>query len=317
MQAMAVAAWVLSQAVWAEGEPIVIAHRGACGYLPEHTLEAYVAGYTLGAHYVEPDLVMTKDGHFICAHDIHLEGCTNVERVFPDRKRGDGRWYAADFTLDEVKRLRAHERREGRFPPDAGSFEVPTLVEAIELIQGLNKTTGRRVGLYPELKEPEWHAENGLPMEQRLLDVLRRYGYRGPDAKIYIQCFWPGPLMKLRELGSELPQIMLISDDERSDRLVAHPSAFDFVAGFANGIGPAKARIEENPDIVEWAHKRGLVVHVYTLAEENVLAKYQNLAEETRAFYFTYGVDGAFSDYPDRTLAVLRDGPRTGTGPNN
>jgi len=128
--------------------------------------------YALGADYVEQDLALTKDGRFICVHDIHLEATTNVEEVFPDRKRPDGRWYVADFTLEEVKRLRAHERLPHRFPMGQSKFEVPTFEEAIELVQGLNKTCGRDIGIYPELKEPSWHRQAGLPMEESFLKVV-------------------------------------------------------------------------------------------------------------------------------------------------
>ena len=290
---------------WAS--PIVIAHRGASGYLPEHTLEAYAMGYAQGADYIEPDLVMTKDGRFICAHDIHLEHCTNVADVFPEKKREDGRWYAADLTLAEIKQLRARERTAARFPAGKASFEVATFEEMIELVQGLNATTGREVGIYPELKDPEWHAAQGLCMESALIDVLRRYGYEGPDAKVFVQCFWPSALIKMREMGSRLPQILLLGDDERSDRLVAAPETVDYVKGFANGIGPAKERIEANPELVRWAHDRGLLVHIYTLNAQKVLVKYSSLEEETRQYYFGYGVDGAFSDYPDRTVRVVRE----------
>src|SRR5690606_29927835 len=122
----------------AAGDPVVIAHRGASGYLPEHTLAAYAMGYAMGADYIEPDLVLTKDKHFICLHDIHLEATTNVEEVFPDRRRDDGKWYAADFTLAEIKTLEAQERIKGRFPQGHSPLGVPTFEEMVELVQGLN-----------------------------------------------------------------------------------------------------------------------------------------------------------------------------------
>jgi glycerophosphoryl diester phosphodiesterase len=130
---------------------IVIGHRGASGYLPEHTLEAYALAHGQGADYIEPDLVRTRDGAFLCLHDIYLEPTTDVATVFPGRARADGRFYAADFTLEEIRRLRVRERLERRFPRDASRFAAPTFEEMIELVAGLNRTTGRGGGVYPEV----------------------------------------------------------------------------------------------------------------------------------------------------------------------
>ena len=191
---------------------IVIAHRGASGYLPEHTLPAYALAHGMGADFIEPDLVLTRDGHLICLHDIYLEATTNVEQLFPDRARDDGRWYAADFTLDEIRRLQADERLDGRFPKGASRFAVPAFTEMIELVQGLNERTGRAVGIYPELKAPAWHRAEGLPMEKALLKVLGRYGYLEDGAPIFVQSFEEESLRRLRELGSELPQVFLMAE---------------------------------------------------------------------------------------------------------
>lgn len=288
-----------------DGRAVVIAHRGASGYLPEHTLEAYALAYAQGADYLEPDLVVTKDGRFICRHDIHLEESTNVKEVFPEKKREDGRWYAIDLTLAEVKQLRAEERLPNRFPVGKAAFEVPTFEEMTELTQGLNKTTGRNVGIYPELKEPLWHAKNGHPMEAAVLDILTRYGYTGKDAPVFIQCFWPDPLIKIRkELGSELPLIMLIGADGRSDRL-ATKEGIEYIATFANGIGPAKEWIEANPELVKWAHDAGLLVHPYTVQADNVPAPYGNVEDELTRLLVDYKVDGLFIDHPDRMVLFL------------
>jgi glycerophosphoryl diester phosphodiesterase len=287
-------------------DKIIIAHRGACGYLPEHTLEAYAFAYAQGADYIEPDLIMTKDRRLICRHDIHLEESTNIEQVYPDRKREDSRWYAADFTLEEIRTLNAEERLENRFPRGKARFEVPTLEDCIELVQGLNETTGRDVGVYPELKEPVWHAENGLPMEKALLDILAGYGYEGPNAKVFVQCFWPQVLMTIRkELGSELPLTMLISEDERSDRLVAK-GAMGFIKSFATAIGPAKECIDENPDLVKWAHEAGLFVHLYTFCSDDVPAPHADAFAEVEHYLYELGVDGAFSDHPDDAVEIVK-----------
>ncbi len=279
------------------GEKIVIAHRGASGSLPEHTLEAYAMAYALGADYIEPDLVRTKDGHFICLHDIHLESTTDVEARFPDRKRDDGRWYAADFTLAEIKTLRVHERLPNRFPVGAAAFEVPTFEEMLELVQGLNTTRDRTAGVYPELKLPGWHARNGLPMEQAFLDIVTEYGYKGRDAAIYVQCFEPDTLRKLRELGCDLPFIQLVGGSKSDDSMMSE-AGLQAIAEYADGIGPDKKRVMLEPEVVQRAHAAGLKVHPYTLRKDAVPPVFADFEDELRHFYLIYGVDGLFTDFP-------------------
>ncbi len=294
---------IASSCAWAT-DKIVIAHRGASGYLPEHTLPAYAAAYAYGADYIEPDCVMTRDGHLIALHDIHLEATTDVAERFPDRKRGDGRWYAADFTLAEIKTLQARERLPNRFPIGASRFEVPTLREVIELIQGMNRSTGRDVGIYPELKDPSWHRSQGLPMEEAMLAILKQYGYEGPQARIFIQCFEPATLRRIREeLKSDLPMIQLIADSQKNS--LATEAGLDAIAQYATGIGPDKRIVEENPAVVQWAHARGLKVHPYTLRKDTVPGKYDSFDAELRQYYLEYDVDGVFVDHPDDAVRVL------------
>lgn len=286
-------------------EPIVIAHRGASGYLPEHTLEAYALAFGLGADYIEPDLVMSKDGVLFCLHDIHLEATTNVEEIFPARKRADGRWYAADFTIAEIKTLSAHERMPNRFPIGKSHFEVPTFEEMIELIQGLNERANKQVGLYPELKAPSWHRREGLALEAAVLETLRKYGYRGKDAKIFVQCFEPEPLIAMREtMGSELPQIMLLGGGADSSRMLTEEGLRE-IATFADGIGPSKTLLVKNPSIVEWAHAAGLKVHPYTMRVDQVPKDLRTHEEELERYYKDYKVDGVFTDFPDRARRYL------------
>lgn len=288
--------------------PIVIAHRGASGYVPEHTLEAYAMAHALGADYIEPDLVLSQDNVFVCLHDIHLEATTDVEEKFPVRKRSDGRWYAADFTLAELKTLAVHERLPGRFPKGKSAFEIPTLTEMIELVQGLNGTTKREAGIYPELKEPSWHRENGLPMEKHLLDVLSQYGYTGSTAKVFVQCFEPEPLKMIRgELKSELPLIQLIGDDKRQAAMITK-EGIAAIAEYANGIGPDKDMIEANPDLVTWAHENKLAVHPYTFRSDLPVKKYASFDDEVKQFFFVYRVDGLFTDQADKAVAARAAG---------
>lgn len=305
----------------APADPAVIAHRGASGYLPEHTLEAYALAHGLGADYIEPDLVMTRDKVLICLHDIHLEATTDVAARFPERARGDGRWYAADFTLAEIKQLAVGERRTpegkpvfpGRFRPDSKGFQVPTLVEVIELVQALNRTRGRDVGLYPETKEPAFHDREGLSLEAPLLETLAAYGYTGPTARVFIQSFEPENLKKLRfALGTRLPLIQLVGSGAAFDPLVT-PEGLAAVAGYADGIGPSKRRIEKAPGqpvddnaLVREAHARGLLVHPYTFRADELSPGDPDLEAELRRFVFNYGVDGFFTDHPDRGRQALQ-----------
>jgi len=305
----------------APADPVVIAHRGASGYLPEHTLEAYALAHGLGADYIEPDLVMTRDGVLICLHDIHLEATTDVAARFPERARGDGRWYAADFTLAEIKQLAVTERRHPdgrpvfpeRFRPDSKGFQIPTLVEVIELVQSLNRTRGRDVGLYPETKEPAFHDREGLSLEAPLLATLAAYGYTEPGARVCIQSFDPENLKKLRlTLGTRLPLIQLIGGGPAFDSLVT-PEGLKGIAAYADGIGPSKSRIEKTAGVpvdgnalVANAHAQGLLVHPYTFRADQLPPGDPDLEAELRRFVFTYGVDGFFTDHPDRGRQALQ-----------
>ena len=306
-------------------DKIVIAHRGASGYLPEHTLEAYAMAYALGADFIEADLALTKDGVFVCMHDIYLEYTTNVEEVFPNRARKDRHWYVADFSLDEIKRLSVHERTRAnniayfpsRFPPSFSKFEVPTFKEMIELIQGLNKSTNHSVGIYPEIKKPGWHAYQGLPMEEALLEILNRYGYKDSGAKIFIQCFEDESLKKLRfELKTDLPLILLTWETIWNYGGNVKPFTSELtedileeIAIYANGIGPYKDRIEVNPDLVNWAHEQGLAVHAWTMRADSLPGQYRTFDEELYQFYIIYNVDGLFTDFTDRAVQFLRSWP--------
>lgn len=290
----------------AQAEKVVVAHRGASGYLPEHTLEAYAMAHAQGVDYIEPDLVLTKDGVFVCLHDVHLEATTDVEERFPQRARKDGRWCAVDFTLQEIKELRVHERLPNRFPMGTADFEVPTFAEMIELVQGLNRSTGRNVGIYPELKCPRWHAKEGLPMEGSFLRVLKQYGYTGAQSNVLVQCFEDPSLKKMRfELGSKLRQVLLIGGGDRPSAWLT-PEGLDEATQFAEGIGPAKTRIARDPDIVAHAHARGLFVHVYTLRADDVAKPYNSMSEELKAYFTDFDVDGLWTDHPDVAVKWLR-----------
>lgn len=275
-------------------EKIVIAHRGASGYVNEHTLAAYAMAYGMGADYIEQDLGMTKDGVLICMHDRTLDRTSNVADVFPDRKRENGKYYPEDFTLAEIKTLRAVESVPRRFPREARLLQMVTFEEAIQLIQGMNVSTGRNVGIYPELKDAGAYEKAGFPYLKTFMEVLARYGYEGPDAPIYVQCFSAGILKQLKEeYQCTLPLIQLMSKE------MAEEADMQKVAAYAQGIGPDKKAIEEDPSVVARAHEAGLKVHPYTFRADAFPSKYKSVAEEMQLFLFEYDIDGGFTDHPD------------------
>lgn len=289
--------------------PLVIAHRGASGYLPEHTLPAYALAYGMGADVLEPDVVLTRDGVPICLHDIHLERVTDVESVFPDRARNDGRWYAIDFTLEEIRRLSV-DGPSGRFAkrvdgfPSAGvgrGFRVATLDEMLGLVRVMNEQTGREVGVIPEAKAPGFHRAEGRPIEGPLLEMLASYGYTDRDDGAIVQCFEAGSLRRMRdEHGTRLRLVFLAGNAGAIERA----GGVDGIAAFADGVGPARGVIESagGPAFMEAARRAGLTVWAWTYGRD---------AGPIRRAFAELGVDGVFCDYPDVAIGV-RDRPSGG-----
>lgn len=198
--------------------PIVIAHRGASGYLPDHTIEAYALAIDMGADFIEPDLVSTKDGHLIARHEPNLIATTDVasRAEFADRKRKanvDGvdeeGFFASDFTLAEIKTLGAAQQFSERDATFNGKFRVPTLAEVIELAKRKAKEIGRTIGIYPETKHPTYHRALGLPLEERLIAALKNANWQHRDAPVFIQSFEPSSLRFLRE-RIQVKQVQLV-----------------------------------------------------------------------------------------------------------
>ena len=306
---------------------IVIAHRGASGYLPEHTLPAIAMAHAQGADYLEQDVVLSKDNVPVVLHDIHIDTVTDVARRFPDRKRADGRFYALDFTVAELKQLAASERfdpRTGaavfakRFPVGKGSFQIPTLEEELQLIQGLNTSSGREAGVYPEIKEPAWHRAQGRDISPIVLDLLARYGYQTKADKVYVQCFDEAEVKRIRtELGYKGRLVQLIEGsrpllDEHAR--LRTPAGLAKTAKVADGIGPALPDVvTRNADgtlaptaLVRDAHAAGLVVHPYTFRADALPPGVASLEDLLRLALVDIGVDGVFTDHPDRAVAFLR-----------
>lgn len=232
---------------------IVIAHRGASGYLPEHTLAGVAMAHGWGVDFIEPDIVLTKDGHPIIIHDILLDFTTNVKTKYPGRGRKDGHFYAIDFSLKEIKKLEVFERLNHRthqvkypkrFPRGKSHFTIPTLNEFIEMIQGLNNSTGRDIGIYPEIKRPAFHKKEGQDITKIVLSTLTQYGYKDATSNIYLQCFDPKTLKRLKfELKTKLPLIQLIAENswKESDtdyEKMKSEKGIKEISSYAVGIGP-------------------------------------------------------------------------------
>lgn len=321
-------------------KPLVIAHRGASGYVPEHTLAAYALAVLQGADYVEPDLVMTRDGQLVARHDNELGLTTDVAQrpEFAARKRTqtvDGvsleGWFSEDFTLAELKTLRAIERipqvRPGNTRFD-GQFEIPTLQEIIDLVKSLQLSQQRVIGLYPETKHPTHFQQLGLAMEKPLLAVLKRNGYASAKAPVYIQSFEVENLKTLSRMTSIRLIQLLWTDGQPYDQQalgtdlsyaqMITPKGLKAIARYASGIGPEKgmiiprdaaANLTTPTSLVSDAHAARLKVHPYTFRAENAFlpADLRNGSDPTargdidaelRTFLAT-GIDGLFIDQPD------------------
>ena len=336
-------------------EPIVIGHRGASGYLPEHTLEAYQRAIDMGADFVEPDLVMTRDGVLVCRHENDITDTTDVAThpEFASRlstKTIDGRtqtgWFTEDFTLAELKTLRARERLPAVRPGNTafdGLFEVPTLAEVIELVKRGEKSRaenphGRRangrIGIYPETKHPTYFDGLGLSMEEPLVALLEKNGYRGAESPVFIQSFETANLrqlagrtrLRLVQLldASGRPWDFTAAGDPRTYADLAKPAGLAWIATYASGIGANKNLIIPRnaatgfllapTTLVSDAHAAGLIVHGWTFRAENTFlpadfrigsdpAAHGDLAAEIRTFLAT-GMDGFFTDHPDVGVAA-------------
>jgi len=315
---------VLAMPLLAEDSPLVIAHRGASGYLPEHTLAAKALAHGMGAHYLEQDIVLTQDDVPVVLHDIHLDTTTDVARRFPDRKRADGRYYALDFSLAEIKQLDVSERFNAktgkavypkRFPLDQSTFCVSTLEEELQLIQGLNASTGRVAGIYPEIKQPKWHRDQGHDISRIVLPVLQRYGYATKADPCFLQCFELTEVQRLRaKLGWKGKLIMLLgskkSEDGTDYAALRTPKGLAELAKVADGIGPAIHQVLNEAGkptpLVSEAHAAGLKVHPYTLRADDLPGFATSPDEVHRALFSEAKVDGLFSDFPDLTVRWLQ-----------
>lgn len=323
-------------------KPIVIAHRGASGERPEHTIASYTLAIEQGADFIEPDLVSTKDGILVARHENEISGTTDVadHPEFKDRKASktiDGQkisgWFTEDFTLAELKTLRAKERLPMLRPDNAkfdGQFAIPTFQEIIDLAKAKEKEMGRRIGLYPETKHPSYFQSIGLALEAPLAAILKQNGYGTRDDPVFIQSFELKNLKQLRTMtGVRL--IFLMSGEggppgDKSYADYATPTGLAEIAQTTDGIGPGKEMIvprgtlggsKSATSLVADAHAAGLQVHVWTFRAENYFLPLElrkgidprtqgDLAGEIKQFT-ALGVDGVFSDFPGIAVATLAE----------
>lgn len=327
--------------------PVVIAHRGASGYRPEHTLESYALAIEMGADYIEPDLVSTLDGALIARHEPLLDATTNVSSLsqFAARKTTrvmDGvattGFFACDFTLDEIRQLRALQPNPARSKAYDDRLLVPTFDEILQLLVREQARRGRVIGVYPETKHPDFHRALGLPLEDRMLDLLGRYGLDHAQAPVWLQSFESANLQYMRR-RTALPMAQLIDvnairfdasepqfdianyDDPRGG---AAPRTLSDIARYAQAVAPWKRIIVPARDaiaaakndgdretlpprnFIAAAHQAGLEVHTWTFRNEPGMLARNYQGEPLREFteFFALGIDGVFADFPDTALAA-------------
>ncbi|WP_327217318.1 glycerophosphodiester phosphodiesterase [Streptomyces cyaneofuscatus] len=329
--------------------PTVIGHRGASGYRPEHTLGSYQLALDLGAHIVEQDLVPTKDGHLVCRHENDITATTDVadHPEFAGRKttkKIDGvsytGWFTEDFTLAELKTLRATERIPGNRPDNTlydGRWTIPTFEEVLRWADQEGRKRKKPVWLYVETKHPTYFRSLGLGLEEPLARLLRRYGRDRRNAPLILQSFEPSSVQRLARLV-DTPRIVLLSGptsrpwdfvasgDPRTVADLVTPAGLKWIASYAQGIGPtldlvipkdAAGRLTTPTTLVKDAHARGLLLHPYTLRNENSFlpADFRRGTDPNAygdvfgaaAAYFATGIDGIFSDHPDTALLAAAD----------
>ncbi|MFD7018748.1 glycerophosphodiester phosphodiesterase [Streptomyces sp. NPDC059928] len=329
--------------------PYVIGHRGTAGYRPEHTLGSYQHALDLGAHVIEQDLVPTKDGHLVCRHENDISATTNVgdHPEFAARrttKSVDGTaitgWFTEDFTLAELKTLRAKERIPGNRRHNTlydGRWDVPTFEEVLRWAQEQGRRLGRRIWLHSETKHPTYFRGIGLPLEDRVAGLLRRYGRHRADSPQFLESFEPSSIQRLAELV-DTPSVVLLSNagtkpwdfvvsgDRRTVDDLVKPEGLRWIASYAQGIGPtldliipkdAAGKLTRPTTLVRDAHRQGLILHPYTMRNENTFlpADFRRGTDPNAygdafgAFktYFATGIDAVFSDNADTALLAAND----------
>jgi glycerophosphoryl diester phosphodiesterase len=315
--------------------PIIIGHRGACGYRPEHTLASYQLAIEMGADYIEPDIVPTKDGVLIARHENNISQTTNVSHTteFANRQTTkiiDGKivtgWFAEDFTLEEIKTLRVKERLPFRSHSFEEQFPIPTLQEIIDLVKKKSTQIGRQIGIYPETKHPTYFQSISLSLEEPLVAILEANGYKSKDDPVFIQSFEVEnlkqlnqmtalPLVQLLAAGGQRPYDFIVNGDSRTYAELTSVPGLEQLTQYADAIGPDKKLLiptsEDNwlqppTPLIDQARAVGLEVHTWTFRNEQqyLALDYQANPEAEYEQFFQLGLDGVFSDFPDTAVRV-------------
>lgn len=306
--------------------PAVIAHRGASGYLPEHTRPAKVLAHVMGADFLEQDIVATRDDELIVAHDIYIDTVTDVAEKFPGRQRENGRFYARDFDLEEIRSLTAWERMNldgsavypNRYPARTGHFKIHTFAEEIQLLNRLNAATGRAVGIYPEIKHPAWHKLEGVDLSPMVLEQISEFSGASNRELVYVQCFDDAEVRRIaNELNCPWLLVQLIGKNAWNEAATDYdelrtPEGLARVQEVADGIGPSLDHLytvvgnkPESTGLVESAHELGLFVHPYTFRSDDLPEGFASLEDLVRFCVVKLRVDGIFTDFADLVIACL------------
>lgn len=310
-------------------EQLILAHRGASGYLPEHSFPAKTLAHAQGAHFLEQDVVLTRDGVPIVLHDIHLDTLTDVATQFPQRGREDGRYYAIDFTLTEIKQLNTTARfnpRSGepanpeRFPIASYTYQLHTLEEEIRFVQGLNRTTGREVGMFPEIKNTSFHEQEGQDIVRIVFDLLQRYDYgKDKNSMVIIHSFEPSTLKRLRQElgwqgGLELAYGSGLAADGSDFEYLATPEGLKELATYADRVwAPADRMFSwdesgqlHTRDFSRDAKAAGLIVYGGVTLLENLPKNCPSIDAWHDAIFNAADADGVVTDFPDLAAQWLK-----------
>lgn len=315
--------------------PLVIGHRGASGHRPEHTLASYQLAIEMGADYIEPDLVMTKDKVLVARHENEISETTDATSKFPDKKTTktvDGKkitgWFIEDLTLAELKTLKANERLKFRNHSYDGKFEVPTFAEILILVKQKSLEQNREIGVYPETKHPTYFRSIGLPLEEALIAELKKADMNKKDSKVFIQSFemsnlkmlkkmTPLPLVFLIDEAEETPYDHIASGDKRTYEDMIKPASLKELSATIAGIGPYKrlivpvdslGNLKKPTTLVQDAHAAGLLVHPFTFRNESTFLNQAYAGDPQKEYlqFYKLGVDGLFSDFTDEAVKARK-----------
>ena len=298
----------------------IIAHRGASGFLPEHTLEATTLAFAQQPNDIEQDVVFSKDSVAVVLHDIHLETVTDVEQQFPNRARDDGRFYARDFTLEELRSLRIHERQNAqgkqifkkRYFGTQAHFTIATLEEHFELITQLNRQFNTNVGVYTEIKSPQWHKNEGVDSSKIVISLMRKYDFDRKEANSFLQCYDFNEIKRIRnKLGYQGKLVMLVGENSWGESSTDYDwlrtqHGLKEVAKYANGIGPWIGQLFDNTQLdkgklmsakwLSYAHQNNLLIHPYTYRKD-ALPRGITSDQLLTALINQVKADGIFTDH--------------------